>query len=76
VKGEVSVSDLRNKNNDELKSRVVDLKREMFINRNTGIGNENKGMSRKQALCRKEIARILTILREREFELVFDEVLI
>jgi ribosomal protein L29 len=76
VKGEVKVSELRNKKEDELQARIVDLKRDMFVNLSAGVGNENKGMSRKKAICRKEIARIMTILRERELDQIFEEILL
>jgi hypothetical protein len=52
------------------------LKREMFVNLCSGVGNENKGISQKKAMCRKEIARIKTVLREKELSQYFNEVLL
>lgn len=76
MKDEVKVSEIRNKSEEELQIRISDLKRGMFVNLCSNVGNENKGISRNKAMCRKEIARIKTVLRERELSQHFDEVLL
>jgi ribosomal protein L29 len=66
VRTEVNVSDLRKKTASELELRAIELKHEIFACRSAGVGSEEKKQSHKKRNCRKELARILTITRERE----------
>ncbi len=55
---------LRSMSDTELISRLAELKRELFALR-TAIKIEGRGNSARIKKTKKEIARILTILRER-----------
>ncbi len=55
---------LRKMSDTELISRLAELKRELFALR-TAIKIEGRGNSARIKKTKKEIARILTILRER-----------
>jgi large subunit ribosomal protein L29 len=56
---------LRRMSDEELISRLLELKKELFGLR-TAIKLEGRGNSAKIRQTKKEIARILTILRERQ----------
>lgn len=63
---EVSITELRNKSHAEMTLRAMELKKSIFLCRSAGVGDEEKKMSKKKREARKELARILTIKRERE----------
>ena len=66
MKGEVLVSKLREESDAELLARHVQLKKEIFENRSLVATNTDKANSNKVRAAKKEIARILTVLRERQ----------
>jgi ribosomal protein L29 len=68
VKGEVSVSELREKSEAELLGRKSELEREMFAIRSSVTTGSDTAKASTIPLMRKEIARILTIVRERELQ--------
>jgi ribosomal protein L29 len=68
VKGVVSVSELREKSDAELLGRKVELEREMFAIRSTVATGSEKEKAGTIPQKRKEKARILTIIRERELK--------
>jgi ribosomal protein L29 len=76
VKGEVTTSELRSKSVEDLKSQWGDRKRDLFMLRCMATTSGEKVSSRKLRICRAEIARILTILRERELQMSFREPLL
>lgn len=73
---EVKISDLRQKSSSELDTRTVELKKTIFSCRSAGVGSEEKKQCHKKRNCRKELARILTIKRERELEEIPSEPLL
>jgi ribosomal protein L29 len=68
VKGEVTVSDLREKTDAELLERKSGLEREMYVARSAATTGSEGAKARSIPLMRKEKARILTLLRERELK--------
>jgi large subunit ribosomal protein L29 len=61
----MKASELRKLSNEELKEKVLELKKKLFILRfQNKIGSLSNTAEIKQT--KKDIARILTILRERE----------
>jgi ribosomal protein L29 len=66
VKGEVLVSKLREESDAELLARHVQLKKDIFENRSLVATNTDKANSNKVRAAKKEIARIKTVLRERQ----------
>ena len=65
MKGEVTVSELREKTDAELLGRTSELEREMFVARSSVTAGGEATRARSIPFMRKEKARILTILRER-----------
>ena len=65
---EVKVSELRQKSDAELNVRKDELKKSIFACRSEGVGSDEKKQCHKKRNCCKELARILTIKREREFD--------
>lgn len=63
---EASITELRNKSDAEMKLRAIELKKSIFLCRSAGVGSEEKKLSKKKKDARKELARLLTITRERE----------
>ena len=61
--------DLRNATEDELDSRLADAKLELFNLRFQGATGQLESHGRLRAV-RKEIARIYTVMRERELGIV------
>jgi ribosomal protein L29 len=76
VGNDVKVSQLREKSAAELDARTVELKETIFSCRSAGVGSEEKKQTHKKRSCRKELARILTIKRERELNEVPGEPLL
>ena len=66
MKGEVLVSKLREESDAELLARHVQLKKDIFENRSLVATNTDKVSSNKVRAAKKEIARIKTVLRERQ----------
>lgn len=66
MKGEVLVSKLREESDAELLARHVQLKKEIFENRSLVATNTDKVNVNKVRAAKKEIARIKTVLRERQ----------
>lgn len=63
------MTDLRKKSTDELKAEIEMLKKVQFVERSTATATgEQKGTLTRKRNARKEVARILTILRERQLE--------
>ena len=61
----MKASELRKLSNEELKEKVIELKKKLFNLRfQNKIGSLSKNSEIKQT--KKDIARILTIIRERE----------
>ena len=67
MKGEVTISELRKKSDAELLGRKNELEREIYVARSSVVTG---GDAKKSAVApmRKEKARILTLLRERELK--------
>ncbi len=57
--------EIRNWSDDELRNRLEQLRRELFNLRIQWVMGQLKDVNRIRAL-RKDIARVLTIMRERE----------
>lgn len=68
MKGEGTVSELRGKSDAELLGRKTELEHEMFAIRSSVASGSEKEKVGSIPQKRKEIARILTILRERELK--------
>ena len=68
MKGEVTVSELRGKSEAELLGRMTELESEMFAIRSSVASGSEKEKGASIPQKRKEKARILTILRERELK--------
>ena len=63
------MTDLRKKSSDELKTEIEMLKKLQFFERSVATTTgEKKGTLTRTRSARKEVARILTILRERQLE--------
>jgi ribosomal protein L29 len=76
VKSEVTASELRKKSNAELCAKKEELDRERFMARGVVATSGEKRQDAKARAMRKEIARILTILREREMSQVLRDPLL
>lgn len=68
MKEAVTVSALREKSNTELMSRSVELQRQVFEVRNNLATGGEKSLAKEIPVKKRERARILTILRERELQ--------
>lgn len=66
MKGEGTAAELRKKTDAELLGRKDELEREMFKARSVVATSGEKKQNEKVRAMRLEIARILTIIRERE----------
>lgn len=64
--GERTAEGLRVKSDAELRARVTELDKEQFLTRGSVTTGDEKKQGMKRLSIRKEKARILTILRERE----------
>ncbi|MEG3617767.1 50S ribosomal protein L29 [Magnetovibrio sp. PR-2] len=60
----MKASDIRTKSDDELKTQLIDLRKESFNLRFQGASGQLENTARKTQV-RKDIARIKTILGER-----------
>ena len=69
MKDKVTTSELRSKSVDDLKSLWEDRRRELFMLRCKAATSGEKVSSSMVRICRVEIARILTLLRERELQM-------
>ena len=67
----VSAAELRGQTQAELKARVVELKEELFTLRFQSATGQLESHGRLRAV-RKDIARIYTVLQERELGIVVD----
>jgi large subunit ribosomal protein L29 len=63
----MKTSELRDQSRDELERQLANLRRELFDLRFQWQAEESPDTSRKGKI-KKDIARILTVLREREVE--------
>jgi ribosomal protein L29 len=69
VKKNEMMADLRKKSTDELNAEIEMLKRVQFVERSVATTTgEKKGSLTRKRNARKEVARILTVLRERQLE--------
>ncbi len=68
MKGEVTASELRVKTDVELLEKKKELERSMFMARSILVTSGEKKQDAMIRQMRKEIARILTIIRERELQ--------
>lgn len=59
-------SDFRNQNDEELQTKCVELRKEIFDLRNAIASKKEDVKANQVQLKRKDIARCLTILRERQ----------
>jgi ribosomal protein L29 len=66
VKSEVLASKLREESEAELLAKHVQLKKEIYESRSLITTNAGKEQAGKVRAAKKQIARILTVLRERE----------
>ena len=66
MKREKILSDLREKSDAELLGRKHEIDREIFVVRSSATTGSDSAKTGTIPLMRKEKARILTILRERE----------
>ena len=76
MKAKEQISELREKADAELLDRKVELERTMFLDRSIVATSGEKRQVAKVRAMRKEIARILTIIRERELEQLFRDPLL
>jgi large subunit ribosomal protein L29 len=76
VKAKEQISELREKADAELLDRKAELERAMFLDRSIVATSGEKRQVAKVRAMRKEIARILTLLRERELEQLFRDPLL
>ena len=67
-KESVTVADLRSKADAELMARAEELRKEKFTLKSAVSTNGEKKQSAKMNALRKEMARILTIMRERQLQ--------
>ena len=63
----MKISEIRELSTNELLEKVKDLKQEYFTIRFQQATGQNQDANRKRSI-RKDIARILTVIRERELE--------
>ena len=68
MKSELTASELREKSNAELVDKKRELERDRFLARSVVATSGEKRQDAQARAMRKEIARILTILRERELQ--------
>jgi len=69
IKGKKNLDDLKVKSTHELNELITTLKRDQFLARSVvSSSGEKKGMLNKIRHSKKQIARILTIIRERELQ--------
>ena len=68
MKSEVTASELRKKSDAELLDKKKELERNTFMARSIVATSGEKRQDAKVRVMRKEIARILTIIRERELQ--------
>lgn len=68
MKGEVTASELRVKTDVELLEKKKELERSIFMARSILVTSGEKKQDAMIRQMRKEIARILTIIRERELQ--------
>ncbi|MDR0831914.1 MAG: 50S ribosomal protein L29 [Bacillales bacterium] len=61
----MKLEEIRNTNSNELQERVLELKKELFEIRFKRATGKTEGVA-KQKSIRKTVARILTVLKERE----------
>ena len=66
MKREKNLSDVREKSDAELLGRKDEIDREVFVLRSSAATGSDSAKTGAIPLMRKEKARILTILRERE----------
>ena len=76
MKNEIRASELREKTDAELLTKRDELEREKFTVLCSVAASGEKKQSAKVGAIRKEIARILTIIRERELEQLLREPLL
>lgn len=76
MKGEVTASELREKTDAELLEKKKELEKDMFMARSVVATSGEKKQNEKVRGYRKEIARILTIVRERELHQMLREPLL
>jgi len=76
VKRSEELKVLREKSEQELLIRWDEVKRKLFMVRTSGATGGEKPSPKELQACRKEIARILTILRERQLKQVLREPLL
>ena len=76
MKAKEQISEFREKADAELLDRKVELERTMFLDRSIVATSGEKRQVAKVRAMRKEIARILTIIRERELEQLFRDPLL
>ena len=76
VKEAGTASVLREKTDAELIERKKELEKSMFVARSAVSTSGEKRQDAKVRAMRKEIARILTIIRERELQQVLREPLL
>ena len=63
------VEELRSKSNDELCQHKDELKRDLFtLSSSAATSGEKKGVLKKMRIAKRQIARIMTILRERDMQ--------
>ena len=68
MKGEQTAAELRNQTDAELLEKKKELERNMFIARSVLVTSGEKKQDAKIRSMRKSVARILTIIRERELD--------
>jgi large subunit ribosomal protein L29 len=61
----MKVSELREKSEQELQTLLADLKKSIFVSKNQMVQNKKFEELAKNRSRKKQIARILTILREK-----------
>jgi large subunit ribosomal protein L29 len=68
---ELTAGQLRSSSAEELRSKLAEAKEELFNLRFQGATGQLESHGRLRAV-RKEIARIYTVMRERELGIIFD----
>eukprot|EP00127_Corallochytrium_limacisporum_P004212 Clim_evm157s157 gene=Clim_evmTU157s157 len=66
MKGSIKAKEIRSKSKDELKSQVAVLKKELASLRVAQVTSGQQGKVGKIGATRKDIARVLTVLRQVE----------
>jgi len=67
LKSKKIMDELKNKSVEELQAQIVELKRDRFVSKSSSAtSGEKKGVLNKVRNSKKQIARILMVLRERE----------